>query len=373
MPVPQDILWPIEPHTTAKHQILRKYLDAWFPILAKPGGRIIYLDGFSGPGRYMGGEPGSPIVALQCAMTHTAPLSGDLVFLFIEARKDRADYLKAEIERLKCPDHFKAEVRCGEFAPKLTEILNSLDRGGHQIAPTFALIDPFGFSGIPYALIRRLLSNPRCEVLISFMADSINRWLEHKDEVIRAHIAETFGTDEPFTVAMKSVDRVTALKDLYHRQLSKIARFVRYFELRDRNDRVVYYLFFATKNATGHRKMKEAMWGVAPLGDFSFSDATDPNQKILFPNAPIHALESDLIREFRHAGKVPIERLESYALDRTGFLRKHMQDALGTLEREGLITIDETKTNGKKRLTGTYPNDALVTFLAEHSNMRAKK
>ena len=31
--VPRDTVWPIEPHTAAKHQILRKYLDAWLPIL----------------------------------------------------------------------------------------------------------------------------------------------------------------------------------------------------------------------------------------------------------------------------------------------------------------------------------------------------
>ena len=61
-----------------------------------------------------------------------------------------------------------------------------------QIAPTFALIDPFGFSGIPYALIQRLLSKNKCEVLVTVMVDSINRWLEHPDENINANIVETF-------------------------------------------------------------------------------------------------------------------------------------------------------------------------------------
>ena len=64
---PSDTLWSIEPHTAAKHKILCKYLDAWLPILQSFNGRIIYLDGFAGPGRYIGGEPGSPLVALECA------------------------------------------------------------------------------------------------------------------------------------------------------------------------------------------------------------------------------------------------------------------------------------------------------------------
>jgi hypothetical protein len=46
----------------------------------------------------------------------------------------------------------------------------------------------------------------------------------------------------------------------------------------DRQNKVLYYLFFASDNAVGHLKMKEAMWTVDPLGEFGFSDATNPNQ-----------------------------------------------------------------------------------------------
>ena len=65
--VPKDTIWPIEPHTAAKHQILRKYLDAWLPILGTYNNRMLYIDGFAGPGEYTGGEPGSPIIALEAA------------------------------------------------------------------------------------------------------------------------------------------------------------------------------------------------------------------------------------------------------------------------------------------------------------------
>lgn len=37
--LPKDTRWQIEPHTVAKHQILRKYLDAWFPILSSSNQR----------------------------------------------------------------------------------------------------------------------------------------------------------------------------------------------------------------------------------------------------------------------------------------------------------------------------------------------
>jgi len=30
-------VWPLEPHTRAKHEILRRYLQAWTPILSDGG------------------------------------------------------------------------------------------------------------------------------------------------------------------------------------------------------------------------------------------------------------------------------------------------------------------------------------------------
>jgi three-Cys-motif partner protein len=361
--VPRDTIWPLEPHTAAKHQILRKYLDAWFPILGTYNKRIVYLDGFAGPGRYSGGEPGSPVIAMESALAHRANLGGELVFLFIEEHAGRADHLDGEIAKLQLPAHFSAKVERGTFAEKLGRTLDELDTDGSQIAPTFALIDPFGFSGIPYTLIQRLLSKNKCEVLITFMVDAMNRWLTHPDEDIRAHIVETFGTDEAVGIAEGMGDRATALKDLYHRQLNKAAKFVRYFEMRDRDARLVYYLFFASNNALGHLKMKDAMWKVDPLGDFTFSDSTNPDQQLLFSNPSIASLAVDLTTKFRGVAQIPIKQVEAHVQDHTAYLRKHMGEALGQLESEGKLKVGDTKTDGKKRRARTYPNEALASFL----------
>lgn len=360
--MPEPTFWPIAPHTAAKHKILRTYLDAWFPIMSHQG-RILFLDGFAGPGRYAGGEPGSPIVALESAKEHRAKLSNELVFLFIEERRDRADHLLKEIEKLTLPSSFKTEVKCGEFAPTLTRILDKLEQGKRRIPPTFAMIDPFGFKGIPFALMKRLLDNPSCELFVTFMVDSINRWLKHPDVEIRAHIREAFGSDEPFALPESDAARISALTELYHRQLQTIAPFVRSFELRDKNDRVVYHLFFASKNSVGHLKMKEAMWKVDPLGEFSFSDATDPHQLVFFQRSYQDILKVDLRRRFARIADIPIGRVESYVIDDTAFLPKHMREVLPVLESEGHVSVADLKGDGKKRRKNTYPNDALITFL----------
>jgi three-Cys-motif partner protein len=359
--VPKETIWKLEPHTGAKHRILRSYLDAWFPILAKDNPRIVYLDGFSGPGRYLGGEPGSPIVALQSALAHATRLAGEVVFFFIEEDPKRADHLESEIAKLNLPPNFKASVERGEFANSFGETLDAIEKGGLRLAPTFALIDPFGFSGLPYALIKRLLSHAKCEVLITFMVDSINRWLTHPDEEITAHIVETFGSEEAKAVA-QGANRIDALKDLYFRQLKQIARFVRYFEMCDRDGRVVYYLFFASNNPLGHLRMKEAMWNVNPLGDFTFSDSTDPYQHVLFAQPPAEDLADQIVSTFTGRGKVPVSRIETFVNDQTPYLRKHMGEALNRLEAGSRLTVEPFKTDGKKRRAGTFPNEVIVTI-----------
>jgi three-Cys-motif partner protein len=107
MALPDKTVWNAEPHTVAKHIILQTYLGAWFPILAKFNGRIIYVDGFAGPGRYADGEVGSPIIALDWARTHRASLSGELVFYFIEKDRDRAENLRKEVADIQLPANFQ--------------------------------------------------------------------------------------------------------------------------------------------------------------------------------------------------------------------------------------------------------------------------
>jgi three-Cys-motif partner protein len=358
VPVPEETIWAIVPHTFAKHQILRNYLDAWLPIMSTISQRLVYIDGFSGPGEYKNGEPGSPIIALEAAKNHPAPLARDLVYIFIEERADRVAHLKSRVAALKLSGRFHVTIQQGTFAENLTSILNGLG----PVAPTFALIDPFGFAGIPYALIRRLLGKNKSEVLITFMVDSMNRWLTHKNEEIRGHITEAFGTEDALKIAFGNGDRAGALKDLYQRQLREAAKFVRYFEMRDHDNRVVYYLFFASNNAKGHLKMKEAMWKVDPHGDFKFSDATNPAQTLLFSSPSSSPLADDITAKFQGVGQLRVEQVENYVNDETAYLGRHMREALAQLEAAGKLSVAATKADGKKRQGKTFPKDVLVTF-----------
>jgi three-Cys-motif partner protein len=295
-------------------------------------------------------------------MHHRQTLEGEITFWFMDERQDRIDHLQQELASMAIPKHFKIAVECNRFAENLTQALDSIDQNGLRMAPTFALVDPFGFLGIPYSLIRRLLSHQRCEALITFMVDAINRFLEHPDDAIVSHIVDAFGTEEALKIAHGPGDRRERLRQLYQEQLRRIARFVRYFEMRDQQGRIQYYLFFATNSSLGHLKMKEAMWGVDPLGEFRFSDATNPDQTVLFNEPNLGELASFIHARF--AGRAPMsaEDVRVFVENQTAYLKKHMTLALHGLEHDGSLFVQPTKADGAKRKANSYPDSAVLEF-----------
>jgi three-Cys-motif partner protein len=185
MPPAKTTLWKIEAHTRVKHLILRRYLEAWLPVMASQNGRIHFLDGFAGPGQYEEGEKGSPLIALETLILHPhfrKPLNQQEVLLtFIEKDENRAEALKAALAAYEVPKWIKVSVLSGEFAPLMRGVLETFEAEGKQLAPTFAFLDPFGFKGIPLDLIGQIARNPSCECFITFMYEEINRFLSIPD------------------------------------------------------------------------------------------------------------------------------------------------------------------------------------------------
>ncbi len=357
-----ETLWPIEEHTKAKHEILQRYLGAWFPILGSKIPKILYIDGFSGPGRYEGGEPGSPVIALKQAMSLRRFLvNTEVNFLFIDDRCDRVDYLKSEIAQIPLPPNFHVYTENSEFEKSLASILDILADDGLILAPTFVFIDPFGWKGIPFDIVCRLLKNQRTEVFINVMVDSINRFVEHPNPIDRQHIRSLFGvSEERIEMALQSSDRLDAFRQLYQEQLQSCAKFVRYFEMRDSRNKIIYDLFFASNHPLGHSKMKEAFWKVDEQNGYTFSDCTNSNQPVLFEIDP----SEDLAKSIQHyySGKVVLaEDVISFVENETPYIAKHARSALQILERKSIIKVEQTKKDGSKRTRG-FPEGVIIQF-----------
>lgn len=356
MPAPKTVLWSMDDHTRAKHEILRRYLEAWLPIMTTYNGRIIYLDGFAGPGEYQGGEKGSPMIAIDTYLSHNyTPMSNqEVLFLFVEQNHARCVHLKQLLAQRTLPPKAKHEVLEGNFDETLTGLLKQLESQQLRPAPTFAFIDPFGYSHTPIQTIARLMSHPKCEVLITFMYEEINRFLgaDYTNKVTQYN--GLFGTTEWQDIAQTAItprDRRDKLHNLYQDQLKQIAgiRYIRSFCMWNKHNSADYFLFFGTNNLLGMKKMKESMWKVDLLGTYEFSDNTNPDQMLLFSKPDYAILQRMLSNHFK-GQTVSIEEVEEYVIAETPFY-KFKTEALKPMESTRLITV--TSTDPKRR-KGTY-------------------
>lgn len=356
-------IWPIEPHTRAKHEILQNYLKAWFPILSKWSGRIIYLDGFAGPGVYSGGEDGSPVIALQTALEHKLREHfGEIIFFFIEKDPNRAKMLKQVLKNrfANLSRDIKYQVQGAEFAPTLEQVLDELEKQGARLAPTFAFLDPFGFSGFPMKLIGRLMSYDKCEVLITFMAGFVRRFLDDLREPV---LNDLFATKEWKKARNLGDDnRLKFLLNLYEEQLRNVggAEYVRNFGMIGSFNQVVYYLFYGTKHLKGLEVMKEAMWKVDRRGTYTFSDFTDINQAYLI-DYEIEPLWVPTVAEMvynRFRGNTALEsKVHEFVVADTPYI--YRKSILKSLEMSCPPKI--TKVTKRKRMF-CYPEGCLITF-----------
>lgn len=316
-----QVIWELEPHTEAKHDILRRYLAAWFPIMAgyvqKSGGnRLVYIDGFAGPGVYSRKDgstvDGSPIHALNTLRGHKlwAGILAQLnyTFLLIEADSRRADHLRDVLSRVSMPNNIKVKVEPGEFERVLSQLLDELQDAGGVLAPAFVFIDPFGPAGFPMELIHRVIGYRASEVLITLNLRALNQWYLPVGER-HSQVDMLYGGQEWRQCMDKENPdtREECLRQTYHVQLRKTRNvLVRDFRMVNRHNQTAYYLVYGTHHPKGLAVMKTAMRGVDPSGAFTYSDVTNPNQPFLFGGEFDEVHARDYARSLRklNAGKI---------------------------------------------------------------------
>jgi three-Cys-motif partner protein len=363
MAAPKTTVWKLEPHTRAKHAILSRYLQAWTPILTQGGfPKVAYLDGFAGPGQYEGGEDGSPVLALKAVLSHSTRIRGQVIFVFVEEKPERAEFLRQLVRSMSLPDNFVVQIDGGRtFERAFADFHRAhADRNG-RLPPTFAFIDPFGWTGAPFSVVQSILAQPSCEVFVTFMYEEINRFIGHPDQ--EANFDAFFGTrDWRLGITLTNpTERNRFLHGLYLRQLKQIAgaKYVRSFQMRNPAGVTDYYLFYATNSQIGLKKMKEAMWKVDESGEFTFSDATDPNQMVLFSKSPrFDDLQRQIVAKFASQG-ASVGEVEEFVLAETAYRETHYKrQVLKELEEANPSRLEIANAPAKRR-RGTFSDPSM--------------
>lgn len=185
----------LEPHSTAKHTILRKYVEEYIRILTadprQPDFRIRLIDGFAGGGEYLvEGQreihDGSPFVLINAVKagefraneSRKKAISVDASFVFVE--KNRANFLYLEdalSRRLDAKTRAKVTPIQGAFEDHLDSIIRDVQTTKGRKPRCIFVLDQYGYSDVPIEMIAKIMRElPRSEVFLTLAFDWIGAY-----------------------------------------------------------------------------------------------------------------------------------------------------------------------------------------------------
>jgi len=343
---PKSTIYAAEPHTTAKHRILRAYLERWLPILDRQSQRInrsqhrlLYVDGFAGAGEYENGIVGSPLIPIETAMGHEHQFACPIEIRLIEKRADRVQHLSRLIKEKKAklvgptnlviPDPVE-----GDCEQEVRKLVADCEQKGTPLGPAFFFLDQFGYSSFSMDLVQTVLRHDVCEVFSYLNWNLLHPFMS--DSTKHAGITKAFGGDEWRDVlGLSGQEKENRFRQTYIDALQKrgSAKYAYPFAMRDTSHRVIYWLFFCTNNIRGLEEMKKAMWSVDRSGGFEFSDKFASERSSLFEYGDVD-LARDLIAELAGQTMTVLE-LREHALKNTPACKYF--EAFGLMEREGQL------------------------------------
>lgn len=340
--VSHDSTWDLASHSIGKHRLLASYLNCWLPILGSQYDDLLIFDGFAGPGTYVGGERGSPLIILNAATKFLSNNPERRVHcVFVERNPNYFESLQTVISGLQLPNGIRSHPVRGEFTETVWPILRSIAARQEAVRtlPSFFMIDPFGIKGIPFQFFRSTLALEKSEFLFSFMWEPIERFRTTSE--FAPYMRELMGNDD--WRGLHGRDFKEFVYTRFEGRLRQAgAKYVLVFDLWEGGNHI-YSLFFASKGIKGCDVMKQAIWNVDPTGSYSFR-GKNPGQLPLDMVFSPRGLEDDLRQEFG-ADWIPIEVADEFVQsDRTRFhsgqLRKQ---TLVPLEKAGVIEVARPK------------------------------
>lgn len=225
---------------------------------------IAYVDGFSGPWEtktedFSDSSFMIAISVLRDAQTQILKSKGirrNIRCFFSENDPEAYKQLKRAVAPHHRPDEaFQIKTICGKFEDAIGEIESF-------IGDAFPLIfiDPTGWTGYPLDKINPLFRRQKCEVLINFMYDFINRFSASDDPDIITSLEPILGGQNWRDRLDKSLQRGPAVEKLFRETLkTKLdLKFVVSTKIdKSTVERPHFFITYGTKSAEGLKAFRQ--------------------------------------------------------------------------------------------------------------------
>ncbi|HJT42372.1 MAG TPA: three-Cys-motif partner protein TcmP [Rhizomicrobium sp.] len=266
--------------TKAKHFILKRYLQALaFKVLNFSD--ITYVDGFSGPWETQTEDhsDSSFIIALNVLKDAQAQLAARgkrhrIRCFFSEADAAAYKQLAAAVAPFHKPaEGFEVKTYHGRFEDAVGEIASFIGQSFPLI-----FIDPTGWTGYPLAKLKPLFARPRCEVLINFMYEFINRFAHSDDPIHIASLDHILGGPGWRDRLDKDLPRGAAVEKLFRQTVETTLNMPFVVSTRiDKStaDRPHFFITYGSKNREGLIAFRDTEYAALREHEKNRSDASE--------------------------------------------------------------------------------------------------
>lgn len=233
----------------------------------------------------------------------------------------------------------------------------------------FFFVDPFGYSGYPLELLKRIIQYPRSEIFINFMVYDLVRFCE--DNTKEAVLVEQFGCD-----AFKKIgeyptpeEKQAFLLKLYtEHSLGNLAgaEFIMPFRINTpgQGTRPRYYMIHVSKNYVALKLMKDRMAKISDSEYEFHAIGIKPAMQDFFIDSEEVKLQKKLLIFIKTSSgsKNIYENIEAWAYINTCGVSKTIKYSIVELEKSKKL-----KVNRKPRQrTNTVNDGAVIEFLCDY-------
>lgn len=342
-----------------KHKLISEYLKGWFPKLGFWSGRILYIDTHAGRGKHMGGQEGSPLIALNTFLNHTSRdriLSRcEVKLIFIELDELNAKQLRKEVDALgTLPNGVVCYIHTQNAFELLKNLADHFETTNSKLAPCFMFIDPYGFR-IPCKLLSRIKAHSQSELLITVIWRELDMAMQHENR--SSELTRTLDT----VFGGREWEGISKIPDFDARgeaaiQLFKTkigAEWATYVRMLGENQRTRYFLLHLSDHEAGRDLIKEVIWKCCPDGGYYARKRDDPKQQYLIePTPDLRPLEKwlfEMLSRKPHTWKEMTEMLRAEI-----WLEKHLWQVVRQ-QKDG-------KHIEASKFSGRYSQKANPTF-----------
>lgn len=246
--------------TYIKHYFLERYLEKVAYKIGSFSEDFVFVDGFSGPWKSENEnyEDTSFKIAIAKLRKVRAGLNAKgkkfrIKCIFCERSEAAYQQLVRAVSDIEDIDIVTIN---GDFESQINNIVYEV---GSRFCLTF--IDPTGWKGYSLEKIRPLLAHKPGEVIINFMFDHINRFIEHPNKSVESGFDSLFGSRVWRNLKGESVGREQQLIDMYAQRIVTTGHYKYVTSTaikKPKAERTCFHLIYGTRHPEGVLEFRKA-------------------------------------------------------------------------------------------------------------------